>query len=84
MTRRNLLALSLGGFAASLKAQQLDPDLPLRHYEPKSALTVPRTEIERAAFPVIDMHTHMGMSARRAEGEADRGQRRFLAPPEEL
>lgn len=84
MTRRNLLALSLGSFAAALKAQQLDPDLPLRHYEPNSALSVPRTPIERAAFPVIDMHTHMGMSARRAEGEADRGQRRFLAPPQEL
>ena len=84
MTRRKLLALTAGGIAAALKAQQLDPDLPLRRYEPKSALTVPRTQIERAAFPVIDMHTHMGFPAQRKEGEPDRGARRFLAPPSEL
>jgi predicted TIM-barrel fold metal-dependent hydrolase len=84
MTRRSLFALSLGGFAAGLKAQQLDPDLPLRDYEPKSALVVPETKIERAAFPVIDMHAHMGFAARREEGRPDQGLRRFLAPPEEL
>ena len=84
MTRRNILALGFGGFAATLKAQHLDPDLPLRQYEPRSALVVPRTPIERARFPVIDMHAHMGFAAPRAEGEPDRGQRRFLAPPEDL
>ena len=84
MTRRSLFALSLGGFAAALRGQQLDPDLPLRDYEPHSALTVPETKIERAAFPVIDMHTHMGFAARRAEGQPDHGERRFLAPPNEL
>ena len=83
MTRRSLLALGLGG-AAALKAQEADPDLPLRHYEPKSALTVKRTPIERAKFPVIDMHAHMSFSARLEEGQEDHGQRRYNSTPEEL
>jgi predicted TIM-barrel fold metal-dependent hydrolase len=84
LSRRNLLALGLGGFAATLRGQQLNPDLPLRDYEPHSALTVPSAKVERARFPVIDMHAHMTFPARREEGEPDRGQRRFNAPAEEL
>ena len=30
----------------------------LKDYEPESSLVVPRTEISRAKFPVIDVHTH--------------------------
>lgn len=86
MTRRSLLqSAGLAGLSASaLRSQQLDPDLPLRRYEPSSALTVERTPIERAAFPVIDVHTHLSFAAKRAEGEPDRGARTYTAPPEEL
>lgn len=88
MTRRSLLAAGLGFGSVSecvrLAAQQLDPDLPLRHYEPRSALTVERTEIERAAFPLIDIHTHLSFAAKPVEGEPDRGERRYTATPEEL
>ena len=79
MTRRNLLALTFGGLAASLEAQRLDLDLPLRDYEPHSALTVPRTPIEGGPrSPVIDMHTHMGFGGQARRGRA--GPRRKTVP----
>jgi probable HAF family extracellular repeat protein len=33
--------------------------LPLAEYEPKSMLHVQETHVERARFPVVDVHTHM-------------------------
>ena len=80
-----MLAAGLAGFAAPLmRAQQLDPDLPLRDYEPRSALSVHRTEIEQARFPVIDIHTHLSFAAKRAEGAPDRGARSYTAPADDL
>src|SRR6266545_4524255 len=41
--------------------------LALEDYEPKSMLHVPATNVPRARFPVIDFHTHLSWSARRAQ-----------------
>ncbi|HEY2972997.1 MAG TPA: amidohydrolase family protein [Pyrinomonadaceae bacterium] len=54
--------------------------LALEDYEPKSMLHVPETKVSRARFPVIDFHTHLSWSARRAQvTEADNN-----ATPEEV
>ena len=42
--------------------------LPLEQYEPKSMLVVPETQVPRAKFPVIDVHTHPTGRARRTAG----------------
>jgi predicted TIM-barrel fold metal-dependent hydrolase len=41
----------------SLNAQHADNIL-LRNYRPRSLYQVPVTKIDRAAYPIIDMHTH--------------------------
>jgi hypothetical protein len=50
-------------FAASLFLNtlfcQTTPDyLLLKNYRPKSIYNIPITKIEKAKFPVIDMHSH--------------------------
>ena len=49
--------------AAAQAAAPAKPDASLKlvDYQPKSMLHVPVTVIETAAFPVIDMHTHLSM-----------------------
>lgn len=61
-----LLALLLGGSAADLLLAQapapLDGregrDLSVSNFRPRSMLKVPSTVVERAKFPVVDVHTH--------------------------
>lgn len=54
-------------------APKPDASLKLVDYQPKSMLHVPVTKIERAAFPVIDMHTHLAVRANtQANGRASR------------
>ncbi len=65
---------------AAAEAQKPDASLKLVDYQPKSMLHVPVTKIERAAFPVIDMHTHLAV--RSATGNARQSRR--AAPPAEL
>ncbi len=86
MTRRSLfgLSLGLGGLAAQLPGQKPDPDLPLLQFEPHSVLEVERTSVERARYPVIDMHAHLSFGAKLKEGEPDLGQRTYTAQPNEL
>jgi hypothetical protein len=55
------------------------PALALQDFEPKSMLHVPETQVERAKYPVVDVHTHLTFRPRR-EGEAVR----TLAAPAEL
>ena len=52
------LASLAGCFVLASFAQPKD-DLKLRDYEPKSMLHVPAHPIERARFPVIDVHNHI-------------------------
>lgn len=45
--------------AAEQATQAIDPDqLLLRDYRPRSIFNVPATRVERARFPVIDVHSH--------------------------
>jgi predicted TIM-barrel fold metal-dependent hydrolase len=60
VTRRHLLgALGLG--PAALLAQQAKKGKPLdiTEFEPKSKLMVPEHLVEKAKFPVVDVHTHI-------------------------
>jgi predicted TIM-barrel fold metal-dependent hydrolase len=44
--------------AAKLSSQSTPDNLLLKNYRPKSIYKVPVTKIEKAKFPVIDMHSH--------------------------
>ncbi len=45
-------------FANQIKSQTSPDKLLLNNYRPKSIYNVPITEIKKAKFPVIDMHSH--------------------------
>ena len=74
------------GRAASGRAdaQSGPAPLDLRDFQPRSMLKVPATRVPKAAFPVIDFHTHIGFTAASEAGVAQGEDVRFLAPPEEL
>ena len=57
-----------------------DASLKLVDYQPKSMLHVPVTRVERAAFPVIDMHTHLAVRS----GGANARQSRRAVPTADL
>src|SRR4051794_29682683 len=61
-----------------------DANLPLKDYKPKSMLQVHESHVDRARFPVIDIHTHLTESAKYDNGVAIVSEREFLATPEEL
>ncbi len=48
-------------FGVRVQSGPMDSVL-LRDYKPSSSLKVPETRIDRARFPVIDVHTHAGQS----------------------
>jgi predicted TIM-barrel fold metal-dependent hydrolase len=72
MNRRQMMmfsgaALARGGFAQTPQAQQPGPpdgaqDTPnkllLKDYRPESIYRVPKTEVKKAKYPVIDVHNH--------------------------
>jgi hypothetical protein len=60
------------------------PALNLAEYEPKSMLQVKETHIDRARFPVIDIHTHISVSANSKNGVDITPERQYLSSPEEL
>jgi predicted TIM-barrel fold metal-dependent hydrolase len=58
--------------------------LPLSEYEPKSMLHTQETPVERAPFPVVDVHTHITFSAKSNNGVALAAERTYLGKPDEL
>jgi predicted TIM-barrel fold metal-dependent hydrolase len=60
------------------------PALSLAEYEPKSMLQAKETHVARARFPVIDIHTHISVSARSENGVDVTAERQYLSSPEEL
>jgi len=96
MNRRELLFTTglgiMGGSMARAAEHVSSPAEPesqrgplrLAEYEPKSMLQVKATHVERARFPVIDIHTHISFSANSKNGVALAPQRRYLASAEEL
>ena len=60
------------------------PQLTLKDFQPESMLSVKETRLERARFPLIDIHTHISGSARSQAGVELAAERTFYAMPEEL
>jgi predicted TIM-barrel fold metal-dependent hydrolase len=58
--------------------------LDLSEFQPRSMLHVAATEVPRARFPVIDVHTHLGFSARERTGVAVGEEMTFLARTDSL
>jgi predicted TIM-barrel fold metal-dependent hydrolase len=58
--------------------------LDLSQYEPKSMLQVHQSNIERAKFPVIDVHTHISVAKRSEKGVELTPERQYLGTPQEL
>jgi len=58
--------------------------LPLTDYEPRSMLHAKETHVERAAFPVIDVHTHITVSAKSKNGVELAAARTYLGRPDDL
>lgn len=58
--------------------------LDLSQFEPKSMLQVKRTLVERARFPVVDVHAHMCFSAKVVNGVHLAAERQYFGTPEEL
>ena len=67
-----LMAQSPSGmkFGVPVKDGPMDA-LRLKDYAPESSLVVPRTQIAKARFPVIDAHTHTSMSGIRTRADVD-------------
>jgi predicted TIM-barrel fold metal-dependent hydrolase len=55
-----VLLLCVGGvIAAAQEGEKDNPEgLLLKDYQPESVYRVPRTQVDRARYPVIDMHSH--------------------------
>ncbi|MGB6686640.1 MAG: amidohydrolase family protein [Terracidiphilus sp.] len=58
--------------------------LTLSDYQPTSMLHVRETRVERALYPVIDIHTHITGSSKSINGVALAAERNFYASPDEL
>lgn len=88
MTRRNWLESAGGAFLLPRLAGAQEPrrgrPLDLSEYQPRSMLQVPEHIVERARFPVIDIHTHLSWAARAEKGVPLTEERRYPAEPEEL
>ena len=83
MNRRHWIAAIAGGAAAMAQTRNRQP-LDLADYQPKSMLNVPETKVDRARYPVIDVHTHLSFAAKGEKGVPMTDARRFAATPEEL
>src|SRR5262245_10945313 len=97
-TRRRLFKSFAAGLAgASVNASRSDarirqdpqppPDkgsLLLTEFEPRSMLRVKETEVPRARFPVIDVHTHVTRRAKRINGVSQGETITIGAPPSDL
>ncbi len=60
--RRQILGGAAALFGARALAFAQSKALPISEYEPKSMLHVSQTRVERARFPLIDVHTHLSFS----------------------
>lgn len=58
--------------------------LPLQDFQPRSMLVVPETRVERARFPVVDMHVHPTSRVRRVGGVPHGEAMRASATPQQL
>jgi predicted TIM-barrel fold metal-dependent hydrolase len=96
MNRRQLLygtgiglvsgaAARAGVAASSSNEEQAEPGaLSLADYQPTSMLHARETHVERARYPVIDIHTHITESSKSINGVDLAAERDFHATPDEL
>jgi predicted TIM-barrel fold metal-dependent hydrolase len=93
--RRRLLEsagmlLAAGGISAgrvsvpSAEAEEARKPLPLqlKDFEPRSMLHVPETKVEKARYPLIDIHTHLSRVAKSAHGVGLGEEMQYAAPVE--
>jgi predicted TIM-barrel fold metal-dependent hydrolase len=84
------LGLTLSAFAQQKSTllvpsnEKPKPQLSLADYEPRSMLHKQETHIEKASFPVIDVHTHITVSAKSKNGVGLGAERTYLGKPDEL
>ena len=78
------LALPRANQDAEVPAESKGQPLALSDYEPKSMLHAQETHIDRAAFPVVDVHTHITVSAKSKNGVSLSAARTYLGQPDEL
>jgi len=66
MIRRTAICILFLASTAAAQAKKTPPQVPdvsVRDYTPRTHLVVKRTNIERAKFPVVDVHFHMNAEA---------------------
>jgi predicted TIM-barrel fold metal-dependent hydrolase len=85
MNRRDLLLSVSGAVGAplfktpELAAADAKTVLPIERFQPRSMLHAPETKVARAAYPLIDFHTHITF----AGGLEGPGEIHFAAPAEQ-
>lgn len=86
--RRQWLMQSVAAMGAGKLAQAQEKAAPkpldIHDFQPKSMLHAKVTNVEKAKFPVIDIHTHMSFSRKGVNGVPIDPLRRYVAPPEEM
>ena len=65
---------------------QENPGKPLQlaEFQPRSMVHLPETKVPRSRYPVIDIHTHLSVTAKSANGVGVGEAMQFFAPVEEL
>jgi len=76
--------LALPAVAAQKENPPSPKPLDLSQYEPKSMLRVREWHVERAKFPLIDIHTHISASTKSDAGVELAPEREYLGTPQEL
>lgn len=77
-------ALAIPGSEEQTQPEGGASRLSLADYEPKSMLHTEETHVESARFPVVDVHTHITVSAKSRNGVELAAQRTYLGKPDEL
>src|SRR5256714_7176599 len=72
------------GESAQAESPPAPKPLDLSQYEPKSMLHVSESHVERAKFPLIDIHTHISASTKSEAGVELAAERQYLGTPQEL
>jgi predicted TIM-barrel fold metal-dependent hydrolase len=83
-----LIAGASGLAIPTTNAQAERPPAPkpldVSQYEPKSMLHVRESHVDRAKFPLIDVHTHISVSTKSEAGVELAADRQYLGTPHEL
>lgn len=76
-------AMHLASGSASAQKPAAKP-LDISQYEPKSMLHVKETRVERAKFPVIDIHTHLSFAKVSKNGVGLSEERSYTGTPKDI